>query len=102
MEQVQPYYKRIILVCNKTRPAGAGKPSCGEADRGAAIVMALKEYVQSHGLAPFVRISQTGCQDLCGGGPIVTIQPDNVVYARVTDEDIPTIIERHIKEFESG
>lgn len=39
-------------------------------------------------------VSRSGCQGFCQMGPLVTIQPYNVFYVKVTPEDVPEIVER--------
>ena len=42
-------------------------------------------------------VTQTGCIGPCGVGPNVLIYPEGVMYSGVTKEDVPTIIEQHLK-----
>ena len=102
MQQTQPYYRRHIICCLNTREADAGRESCGDDGKQARdIHAALKDYVAAHKLKKYVRVSKSQCQDLCARGPIVAIHPDNVIYAHVTLDDVPAIIEKHIREFEN-
>ncbi|MCX7625712.1 MAG: NADH-quinone oxidoreductase subunit NuoF [Candidatus Sumerlaeaceae bacterium] len=39
-------------------------------------------------------VSRSGCQGFCQMGPLVTIQPYNVFYVKVTPEDVPEIVEK--------
>ena len=40
---------------------------------------------------------RTGCFGLCSDGPIIVIQPENIMYAKVQPEDVEEIWESHIK-----
>ncbi len=49
--------------------------------------------VQSRGLQHTCRINGVGCQGLCGSGPIVSVQPDNVLYHKVKPDDVADILD---------
>lgn len=54
----------------------------------------LKAQIASAGLAKAVaRCCQTSCLDCCDDGPIVLVEPEHVVYGRVTVADVPDIVE---------
>jgi NADH-quinone oxidoreductase subunit F len=40
-----------------------------------------------------LHVSQSGCQGFCQMGPLVTILPDNLLYARVKPEDVAGIVQ---------
>lgn len=40
-----------------------------------------------------VRVKRTGCHGLCEKGPIITVEPEGVLYLRVRPDDIPEIVE---------
>jgi (2Fe-2S) ferredoxin len=44
------------------------------------------------------RVSATGCLGCCADGPTVVVFPGGVRYARVREEDLPGILERHLPE----
>jgi NADH-quinone oxidoreductase subunit F len=44
-----------------------------------------------------VFVSKSGCQGFCQIGPLVTIQPDGIFYARVTPDDVAEIVETTLK-----
>ena len=41
-------------------------------------------------------IKTTGCHGFCEQGPLVVIRPSGIMYAHVTDKDVPEIVERTI------
>lgn len=89
-------YQKIIFICTNSRDGGAICCSRGGSE---AIRDALKRYVKENGLQGKVRVSQSGCMDLCNQGPNVMIFPDGVWYKDVTLEDVPAIIQNHIALF---
>jgi NADH-quinone oxidoreductase subunit F len=47
-----------------------------------------------------VHISKTGCQGFCQIGPLVTIQPENILYTKVKPKDVKDIVETTLKKGE--
>jgi (2Fe-2S) ferredoxin len=90
MEHSRVPYQKILFVCvNKRQP---NEICC--AHRGSeAIAEALKARVKDLGLSRHVRVSKSGCQDLCAKGPNVMIFPDYVWYQGVTPADVERILE---------
>ncbi len=87
-----PYLKHLFVCVNKREP---GKTCCA-AGGGEAIRDRLKAYVQANGLKGKVRISASGCQDLCAQGPNVMVYPDYRWYNHVNAEDVEQIIENEL------
>ncbi|MGC4122828.1 MAG: NADH-ubiquinone oxidoreductase-F iron-sulfur binding region domain-containing protein [Myxococcales bacterium] len=44
------------------------------------------------------RLSKSGCQGFCQMGPLVTVQPDGILYAKVKPEDVPEIVRTTLQE----
>jgi len=89
-----PYRKMLFVCINKREP-----PEACCAHRGSeAIAEALKARVKELGLARTVRVSKSGCQDVCARGPNVMVFPDYVWYHAVTHEDVERIIQDVIRE----
>jgi (2Fe-2S) ferredoxin len=83
-------FKILILVCTNTR--GEERASCGA--RGAVeIHQELKRRVKLLNLPYRVRVSQSGCLDLCSVGPNVLVIPGERLYSGVALEDIDRILE---------
>jgi len=94
MEQGRVPYEKILFVCvNRRAP---GEVCC--AHRGSeAIAEALKGCVKALGLGRAVRVSKSGCQDLCAKGPNVMVFPDYRWYRGVTEGDVERIIQDLIR-----
>ena len=93
MQRAAVPYRKHLFICTNRREAG----SCCSANGSEPIREALKAYVSQHGLKGTVRISQTGCQGLCGEGPNIMVWPDGVWYHHVTMDDVPTLIREHLE-----
>ncbi len=90
MEVSRLPYQVILFVCTNLR--GEERPSCGA--RGSAeIHQELKRRVKLLNLPYKVRVSQSGCLDLCSFGPNVLVVPPGRLYSAVTLEDIDRILE---------
>ena len=88
--------ERHFFVCENARPAG-GKPSCG-ARGAAAIPTALQEGLGRHPeLWGRVAVTPTGCLGPCFEGPTVVVYPEAVWYVGVTVDDVPEIVESHMR-----
>ena len=91
-----PFEHVIFVCCNEREP---GEDAC--ANRGSAeLQKKLKEYVKSKGLNTRIRVSRAMCLGLCAEGPNICVMPDNAWYQRVTKDDLPAIIERHVRPLE--
>ena len=87
-------YQKILFVCiNKRQPH---ETCCSQKD-SEAIAEALKARVKALGLARHVRVSKSGCQDLCAKGPNVMVFPDYVCYHGVAQDDVERIIQDTIR-----
>ena len=94
MEQKPLPFQKIVFVCVNNRDNG--EPAC--AARGSkAIQEKLKQISKDRGLKGKVRVSQSGCMDLCAQGPNVMVFPDNVWYRNVTEADVERIADEHLK-----
>jgi len=58
---------------------------------------AFKAAVAEAGLRGRVRVNNSGCLDQCGHGPNAVVYPENVWYSHLTLEDVPVIVEEHLK-----
>ena len=80
---------RQIFVC-----ATPGEGRCGEKG-GNELLDAFREEVERRGFSQSV-VLRNACTRRHEAGPIVFIFPDYVWYERVTPEDVPRIVERHL------
>ncbi|MCC6648263.1 MAG: (2Fe-2S) ferredoxin domain-containing protein [Polyangiaceae bacterium] len=88
-----PLRQRYLFVCVNRRPDDAPKGSC--AARGSeALHAALKSATAARGLARTVaRPCTSSCLDVCTQGPVVLVEPDQVFLGRVTEADVPAIVD---------
>jgi (2Fe-2S) ferredoxin len=91
-----PKPERQVLVCVNSRPPGHPKGSCGEKG-GQELFDRLKEQLRERGLDARVMANRTYCLKHCSRGPVVTVQPDNVWYAVVTEADLVEICSSHLE-----
>lgn len=87
-------YKRHVFVCTNQRPDTDPRGSC--APRGGHEVRdRFKSEIKARGVRG-VRANASGCVDQCVSGCVVVVYPDAVWYGKVTPEDVPEIVEKHI------
>ena len=92
MELSKPHFLKYIFVCENKREEGA----CCSA-QGEKIRELLKQSVKDKGLASKIRVSRSGCLDVCEQGPNVLLMPDNIWFKKVSESDIPKILERALE-----
>ncbi len=90
MEQGRVPYRKILFVCVNERESGE---LCCSQRESRAIADALKTRVKALGLSREVRVSKSGCQDVCAKGPNVMVFPDYVWYHGVTLDDVERIVQ---------
>ena len=78
-----------IFVC-----ATSGEGRCGPKG-GSELLEVFREEVDRRGIPPST-ILRNVCTRRHEEGPVVFIYPDDVWYTRVTREDVPEIVERHL------
>ena len=89
MEQRAIPFQKIVFVCINRRAPGE---TCCAARDSEAIAEALKSRVKALGLSRAIRVSKSGCQDVCAKGPNVMVFPDGVWYDAVTLDDVDRIL----------
>jgi (2Fe-2S) ferredoxin len=81
---------RYVFVCTKRRPDEHKKGSCAR-HGSEELVSALKLAAGKAKLD--VRVTSSGCFDLCWVGAAVSIMPDNVFVKNVAPPDIPLLVD---------
>ena len=82
-------FKRHVLVCSG--------PHCNGLKQSHAIKATLQAKLEAEGMANSVKLNMVNCFDLCATAPNCIVYPDGVIYAQVKVEDVPEIIESHLK-----
>ena len=67
--------------------------TCSIARGSAGIIRRLEEVLKQKKLSSQVEIKVTGCRGFCQIEPVVVIEPLNVLYQRVSADDVPEIVE---------
>ena len=99
MEQGRVPYQKILFVCvNKREPHEV----CCSHQESETIAASLKERIKALGLSRAVRVSKSGCQDLCAKGPNVMVFPDYIWYHGVTQADVERIVQNTIRGLQSS
>lgn len=80
-------WRAQVLVC-----AGAGCVSSGCRKIRDAII----DTVEDHDLQNEVKVIETGCIGSCNLGPLVLINPEGVLYQKLTPEDAEDIVVEHL------
>ena len=91
-----PYERTFYFCCNERDP---GEAAC--ANRGARVLQEkLKAYVKARGLKSKIRVMRSSCMDICAKGPNVCVQPENIWYHDVKEEDLEALIEKWVTPLE--
>lgn len=93
-----PYLKHLYICVNKRTD---GRACCAGRD-SEQIRERIKEYVNAHGLKGRVRVSGSGCMDLCEQGANVMVYPGERWYSHVTLETADQIIEEQLAPLVTG
>lgn len=79
--------KRLdVLVC--------GGAAC-IASHSHEIISRLIDEIEKRGLSDEINIVETGCMGPCELGPVMVVYPDGIFYIRVSESDIPELVEEH-------
>jgi (2Fe-2S) ferredoxin len=97
MKETKVPYQTLVLVCTNVRDPGA-RVSCAAAGRcGVALRDKLKAGVKSRGWDGRVRVSASGCLDLCEQGPTVLILRAGgarEAFGAVAESDVDSLLSR--------
>lgn len=89
MKESKPHFIKYIFVCENKREEG---DCCGP--RAGRLREILKETLKKRGLSEKIRVSRSGCLDVCAEGPNVLLMPDNIWFKQVEEKDVPEIIKK--------
>ncbi len=80
------HYRASIMLCGGTGCIAGGSVKIRDT---------FNAELKNKGLANDINVVLTGCNGFCAQGPVLTIQPDDTFYEKVTVGDVPTIVEEH-------
>jgi NADH-quinone oxidoreductase subunit F len=83
--------KPRVLICG-----GTGCLALGSDEVGRAFDKALKEQ----GIDAQVELRTTGCPGFCEQGPLLTIQPEGILYTRVKTKDVAEVVSKTLRKGE--
>jgi (2Fe-2S) ferredoxin len=81
-------YKASLMVCSET--------GCAAYEAG-KVQLALVNEIKKNNLENEYQVVPTGCLGLCAQGPLMLVQPEGILYVKLKPENIPTIVEEHLK-----
>ncbi len=93
MESTKPAFEKYVFVCTNERAEGE-RVSCGKSFCGKELHAKLKEAVKQAGLANKIRVSKSGCLDMCEEGANILIYPENLWLNHVELNDISAVLEK--------
>ncbi|MCU0513476.1 MAG: NAD(P)H-dependent oxidoreductase subunit E [Anaerolineae bacterium] len=85
----QEQYRHRLLVCQAAGCLSAGSDKVRDA---------LEDDIKKAGKHRLCLVKGVGCMGLCGSGPLVLLEPDNVLYQGVAAADAPEIVEHLDKQ----
>ncbi len=80
--------RKGVLICTGTGCMLSGAPE---------VQKAFESELKKAKLLKKVDITLSGCHGFCSQGPIVVIYPEGIFYPMVTPEQVPRIVEEHLK-----
>jgi NADH-quinone oxidoreductase subunit F len=98
---------RRVIVCGGTGCIANGAMKVYEALRetiaaaGLNVVTELRKETAEAAPDGLVHLSKSGCQGFCQMGPLVTIQPEGILYCKVGVADVKDIVESTLRRNEA-
>ncbi len=88
-------YPRRVVVCAGTGCVANGAHAVIQAfvEQIAAAGLNVTTEVRAEAHDADLRLSKSGCQGFCQQGPLVTIEPEGILYTRVKPEDVAQIVQ---------
>ncbi|OGB67114.1 MAG: ferredoxin [Caldithrix sp. RBG_13_44_9] len=88
-------YQKHVFICENVRDDSDTRGSCSQ--KGSPDFRnKLKEEVDRLGLKSKIRINKAGCLGTCNQGISMVIYPEGIWYGKVTEADLPEIIEKSL------
>ncbi len=97
MDISKPQFTKYIFVCENRRDEGA---CC--APKSIHLRELLKKGIQERGLTKKIRVSRSGCLEVCSEGPNVLLMPDNIWFNHVEEKDVEEIIRSAVKNVDQS
>jgi len=66
--------------------------TCGKARGSLGVVNAFRRELDRKGLARKVALRVTGCHGFCEQEPLAIVEPENILYCRISSRDVPKIV----------
>jgi NADH-quinone oxidoreductase subunit F len=82
--RISPNGHREVLIC-----CGSGCPGSEQ------VRQRLEEEIARLGLE--IGVKPTGCHGFCQQGPTVLVEPEDIMYCQVSEDDVAEIVESHLK-----
>ncbi len=83
-----------VYICTQKKEGDA--PSCTR-NGSEAVLQKIRDEIATRDLQAEVHVTQCGSLGLCEIGPNLIVYPEGVWYSRVTPEDVPEILMRHLE-----
>ena len=90
------YIKCHLFVCINQRPPNHPQGCC-QSKGSIEVIQALNEAVGMSELAATTAVAGATCLGPCMMGPTIVVYPEGVWYTGVKKEDVPELVEEHLK-----
>ena len=90
METSKPHFERYIFVCENKMAEG----ECCAAKGSERLRALLRKAIHEKGLKSKIRVSRSGCLDVCSEGANVLLMPDGLWFKHVEEKDVTEIVRR--------
>ena len=80
-------HKHHVLICQGTGCLSAAANKIEDK---------FNQLVSEHNINHEVEVVRTGCFGICQVGPVVLIYPEGAFYSRISEDDVETIVEKHL------
>lgn len=91
IRKAQKKFPKTITICGGT--------GC-QASKAGEVIEKIREVIPKQAFGKDVYIRSTGCHGFCEQGPIMVLEPGNILYCHVTTEDIEEIVAKTIRRGE--